>query len=253
MQGTTLFSVGMISYSCYSELKAKEYLLRYKQTLIPQLLKYLGVDLTYSAQPKQTVKTISNKQLIRKPHSVEAEDMLTGSLNGVSYKISELSAKRTNGKSAYTVFDGLWYEATFPKAFEGWIKIYPESSMLIDSRPFSGTLTAIGFKNFESQDRVTIDDREFNLCFRVYGGTPDAVKAILTPKLRADLIATHHATNKVSLDISGNTVTAAISIKRDFFMPMAWTPAADQQTVRIMLYDIQTMLSTINAFDVQQN
>ena len=144
-----------------------------------------------------------------------------GSEGGVSYKFSELTSrnylKDHRGRKAFlTMFQGLFFIATFNESFKGETIVLPDTAQKI----FGGFGQFIQKHNIFRDHLIEVDDAEFNKEFVVYGNDINESKKVLSAALMKRITEFKKMSgHKVYLSLIGNRLNVAIPLIKDLFEP----------------------------------
>ena len=144
-----------------------------KKILMATICGFLGLEYSDKPSGRVRIKTFVDIDLIR-PYSYSEstiEDEITGTYNGVDFAMVEAKLKerivRKGNKRTALVFKGTLATYTFPKKFHGITRVHRRYVNM----DFLG----------DSDDRVLLEDPEFEAMFDVYSTDQIEARYILTP------------------------------------------------------------------------
>lgn len=237
-----------------SKRGAQEYPKAYKNLVIPQLLKSSGKSLAYMAEPEISPQMLNESDLlIKQVSSVGAQHGISGYLGKARLTVAEITAKQRKR----LFFKGIFCRVEFAEKFDGWVRVYPKRCASLSGRVYSNFEGYI----FDSSTSVQLDDAEFDARFIVYSNSRAAAHAILTPQLRALLVAFYlrrdgaarNFSNTFALSVRDNMAYATMPTHKNLLEPDLTVAADDPRMINRMLSDLKTMLSIVGALNIHNN
>ena len=208
----------------------------YKDRVLPQLASGLG-DLTYRQASRDRVTRMAAERILPEHDSVQADDEIAGTYDGLPVEIIEVRLKRRQQKKSRVVFDGLLVGVTLPRRLTGTTVV----------------LTDCGaWENFKATWRgaletVRLEHAEFEQRYEVYSTDQIEARALLTPAFMERFMALA-STSGFSLPgalADGNRLVVALPKRMgagDLFEPPAYWKPAGGQALLALQEDIRAVL-----------
>jgi hypothetical protein len=216
----------------------RQYRQIYKERVLPQLAAGVG-DLTYRAASKDRVRKLGAERVLPDYDSLQADDEIAGTYNGMPLEIIEVRLRRRSNKKTRVVFDGLLVGVTLPRSLTGTTVVMPDRG------------TWENFKNRwrgGSLEPVRLEHLEFEERYEVYTTDQIEARALLTPAFMERFMALAESSGFALPGgmAEGNMLVVALPKgfgTRDFFEPPPyWKPAGGQELVRLE-NDIRAVLA----------
>ncbi len=205
----------------------------YKLRVIPELISFVNSNLRYEKEKGITQVEFNRTQLFDNASIFSSEDLITGEINGISYRMADVKAKRTHQydvnsgvrNGTVTVFEGLYVIATNPKdlgprlfiRYKGLGKVLADK--VLDF--FGEGVNQLLETNEPKGISIETANCDFNALYNVKCENEDSAKAIITPalisimltmneKFNSKIDAAKLLQNPVNVFIQGNEVHIAL-------------------------------------------
>jgi len=249
-----IFFVGMLVFSAGRILMAYDYIQEFKEQVIHPLV--VGINETFIYRATQAIpRFVFNKsRLFGYYTDYRGDDLIKGNFEEVDFMFSELHVheKRSNGKQTVIidVFQGIFAEFDFNKAFESTLLIYPDSA----EKYFGNLGKWLQSMNFTKDDLVYLDNPEFEKHFVVYGNDPVEARYLLTHTMMDYILKLRMKLN-VPLYISFSDSKFYIAMEygsREHFEPELSTSLFKQARLRKYFQHIDNIMDIITTFKLNQ-
>jgi len=167
----------------------------YKQIVIKDLVHFVDENLKYDAKNGLTEEEFNNTKLFHKTYSFKSEDLISGEVNGINYRMADVKALghrpsnvRTNTKSAYyTIFEGLYVIATYKNDFGPSVFIrYRNLSNVMANKflEFLGNETnSVNSINEPGGIHLATGNSNFDSLFYIVSENEESARKIITPAM----------------------------------------------------------------------
>jgi hypothetical protein len=205
----------------------------YKQRVIPELVSFVNSNLRYEKEKGITQVEFNRTRLFENASTFSSEDLITGEINGISYRMADVKAKRTHQYDVHsgvktgpvTVFEGLYVIATYPKDLgpQLFIRYKGLGKLLADKvLDFLGEGASKLLETAEPKGiSIETANSDFNALYNVKCENEDSAKAIITPdfinimltmneKFNSKVAAAKLLQNPVNVFIQGSEVHIAL-------------------------------------------
>ena len=216
----------------------REYRRVYKERVLPQLAAGAG-DLTYRRASGDRVAKFAAERILPLYDSVEAEDEIAGTHDGLPIEIVEVRLRKRVNKKTRVVFDGLLIAITLPRSLTGTTVVLTDRGLW---EHFKATWRGAAL------EAVQLDDVTFEQRYDVYSTDQIEARALLTPAFMERFMALA-ATSGFSLPgamAEGNILVVALPKRMgaaDLFEPPPyWKPAGGDALVKLQ-DDMRTVLA----------
>lgn len=221
----------------------RDYRRRYKDDVLPHLVRGIGDGLTYRAADPDRLQPFGASRILPKYDRIEVDDEIAGSHRGLPIEIIEVRLKKRVNKKTRVIFDGLIVGLTLPRSLTG-------TTLIATDRG--------AWENFKARwnganmETVRLDHQEFEQHYEVYGTDQIEARALLTPAFMERFVT---LTRRSELGApgaiaDGNHLTVALP-KRfgtgDLFEPPPyWKPAGGRSLISLQS-DIRRALAFADA------
>lgn len=163
----------------------------YKQKVIPKIISFFGNTLTYSAKDGITMKEFNASNLFTLPTGLEAEDLVTGHIDGAEVRMSDVKCiqrhqrNRTSKTDSTIIFFGLYAIAKLNKNIPSQV-ILKSSNVIVNAiNDLASSLLGsplIG-KIHDQPETIVIKtgNEEFDKRYTVKCSDESVAKSLLTP------------------------------------------------------------------------
>lgn len=192
----------------------------YKQKIIPELLSFISTNLRYEKEKGINLEEFNRTRLFIQATSFNSEDLITGEINDISYRMVDVKAKRGQNKNTQTCFEGLYVIATYKKDFglPLYIRYHDLSYNISLNVPILEAV--LGTNNSLPKGiNYKTGNYDFDSFFEVKCENDESAKAIITPAfINAILLLKGKFTGKlqqalqspINVFVKGNKVHIAI-------------------------------------------
>ncbi len=218
-----------------------------KNRILKIILKFINPEFEYLEYGHVTKQDVLHSNLfIEKDYKVEGNDQIMGVHNGIPFQICDLTIHHTQAFSSERsgpneVFLGQYFVAKFHKVIR--------KPIVIHSRiPFLKSFTTNDIEAYinDFDDKVKLDDAEFNKYFKVNCASQSFAEEILTPALRKQIIGFAEQNNgKIYMVLSGQQIVIATNSGKDKFETSLFTKLEKKWINGIYSY-IHSQLSILN-------
>jgi hypothetical protein len=232
----------------------------FKQRVIPELVSFVNSNLRYEKEKGITQVEFNRTRLFSNATIFSSEDLITGEINGISYRMADVKAKSVHqshgtrsgnssrSRSVNTIFEGLYIIATYNKDFGPPVYFrYNNIGQAIvgNVQNFLGNeLSKLVFTTEPKGISIETINSDFNAAFKVKCDNEELAKAIITPAfINAMLILNskydgqpRQLISPVNLFISGNEVHLTLYESDIFDLNAFTTIVANDYTKRY--YDL---------------
>ena len=205
----------------------------YKTEVSTVVLNAINDSLKYF--PKEKIKSEDYKasSLFDRTHnSYTGEDLITGKINAIGFRVSELETRYKSKNTNVKIFKGLFIVLDCPRKFEGFTRIQPKKAK---SGIFKGLGKLLGLNKFED---ISLNDPEFEAEFKVSSKDGQATHRLLSTEVRSSLLNIRlQAGMPLYVAITGSTVYAALETDRNLAEPSLKKPADDKEQLAAITQD----------------
>lgn len=207
-----------------------------KQSLLPKLITFIIPEMKYKPEAGIEISEFQDS-LIFQGHRIskyETEDLVTLKINNVDVKLAEVRAlqrsKNSNRSTSNyrSIFSGLFVRVQYPQSFSSSIIIKKDLRNSIAARAgktllgetFGGLVDTLTDKIDSlnlTNDRVKIDDTNFENQFTVYCKNAEDAKRVLHPSIRNKMTTFSTQTqHDVQFSFTGNHLNIALGLPNLF-------------------------------------
>ena len=157
----------------------KLFLKSYKEKIVIATLNSIFEDVHFDLEKGISKEVIRDTNMMSMGNTYYSYDYFYGKYKDIGFQCSDVTIKEvtTDGEghtTTTTYFDGQWYIFEFNKNFKGSFQVC-EKSFHYSKR--QGGL----FSKEEKDEKIEMEDQEFNKQFKVFGTDPHSVFYVLTP------------------------------------------------------------------------
>ncbi len=157
----------------------KLFLKSYKEKIVIATLNSIFEDVHFDLEKGISKEVIRDTNMMSMGNTYYSNDYFYGKYKDIGFQCSDVTIKEvtTDGEghtTTTTYFDGQWYIFEFNKNFKGSFQVC-EKSFHYSKR--QGGL----FSKEEKDEKIEMEDQEFNKQFKVFGTDPHSVFYVLTP------------------------------------------------------------------------
>ncbi|GEM_PF-4947296 len=185
--------------------------------IVPKIISSLGNDFTYDYKKHISVTEVRDSLLFPKFTKFHSEDLVRGTIDGVTLKFAEIklveekSKSEGSGTNYSTIFEGIYFNASLPVTF-------PTSIWLV-TRYFVDTLKSMRV------DEVKLDHNRDSK-YRCYSEEPEVAQTVLRPFILDKIDDLNHRLKSDGIvkkpllyRFSKNRVQMAMETKHGLFEP----------------------------------
>lgn len=236
--GRWFLGIGSIGALILPLLAAKSiedgYVDRYKEAVIPHLVKGLKGEITYRAEDHESKPEFTRSQLFVSSGNIisfKGSDRIIGSTGITNYSFSQLHVRvkevsQSGGKKKVEIkdlFRGIFMNVDFNKSFDGMVVVFPDHARGIFGRSVGETLNTM--VNRPDMQSVLLEDSSFEKRFTVMATDKVLARYVLTPKLMERLVELE---DRLGYDLSISFIDGhlflALEYDRDLFRPPIFGP-----------------------------
>lgn len=217
---------GIIFFYCIQS-KSGELTTLYKQDIISTILSRQCSGATFEPEKGITENTFIGSGLFAvTPDRYHSEDLISGKIDATSFLCSEIHAEEkkvtTNGKGQtrttwIDIFKGFFFIADFQKDFKGQTTIY------------RNTWIKLRF----GEQRVKLENPEFENSFDVYSNDQIEARYLLTPNMMERLLALDQKfPGKITVSFRNSNVIIAIPDNTNHFEANIWQSMLNDENLR---------------------
>lgn len=237
--------VGVSLYLDYTKYRRE-----FKAKVIAQVIKVINCKFSYQAKEYIRREEFDRSVLFTqsKVNVYRGDDYVSGVINNVPFRFSEVNAKRTTGsgksKRTHRIFHGLYIVIQSPKKFEkGHTVIYPDIAEKSLGK-LVGKFLQKKRSLFSDLNLVSLEDPLFEREFAVYAHDQIESRYILTPDIMENLVRfLKRYKRALYLDFFEDQIHIAISTGA-IFEPTFWGQAVSFKSIT-ETYEIFELLQTI--------
>ena len=157
----------------------KLFLKSYKEKIVIATLNSIFEDVHFDLEKGISKEVIRDTNMMSMGNTYYSNDYFYGKYKDIGFQCSDVTIQEvtTDGEghtTTTTYFDGQWYIFEFNKNFKGSFQVC-EKSFHYSKR--QGGL----FSKEEKDEKIEMEDQEFNKQFKVFGTDPHSVFYVLTP------------------------------------------------------------------------
>ena len=230
--------IGAVAGEYWASYKLSEQYRRcYKDKVLPQIASELG-GLTYRQASRREVERLGALRIVPQYDSLQCDDEIHGTYDGLPISITELRLKRRQQKRTVVAFDGLLVSITLPRGLIGTTVILTDRGV---------------WENFKARwtgpnlETVRLEHQEFEKRYEVHSSDQIEARALLTPAFMERFVemATRSGAYVPGAIAEGNTLIVALPKRfggSDLFEPPPyWKPAGGAALVQLES-DIRSVL-----------
>jgi len=238
---------------CYRSVM-KNHRMQVKQNIVGRVVKSIDSGLNYQANSWVSGLEIQVSGFFERDSwsDVKGEDLISGKLNGLGFKCSEIHLPRfvtefrDGDLSRFNVrtkpFKGLFAIMELPKRLDSVVYIFPNN--------FGGKVNRT-FSTVKGLERVKLEDPSFERHFNAYATDQLQSRMILTTRLIDDITSLRQRVGSdIMLGIQGNKLYIAVSSSKDLFEPNVRKSYLNPEQVRESLKELNIVIQLVE--DVQQ-
>lgn len=234
------------------------YVIRYKSTVIPALVRSIDSQLQYDAHRGIPADTFVATELFStSPDRYHTEDLIEGAYGRTFLQLAEVDAeeRRTrrdsegNQETYYvTIFDGLLLIADFHKHFQGRTFVFPDTAEKMFGN-FGRFFQKMGGRS--GTDLIRLEDPEFENAFVVHATDGIEARYILSTAMMRRILEMRNRFGKdIRLGFKASSLVLAVPHSSPFLEPDKNVPATDPGQARGMLFELKYFLDTIEELDL---
>lgn len=220
---------------------------KFKQVIIPTILKEINSNLTYNAGTGHTEDEFRKTEIYTDTiDRFESSDLIEGNIDKTHLKISyiQASVKQKTDKTTMLVpvFEGTLITFDFNKNFSGKTKIY--------TKDLFARLDSVADTLSDKYEKITLDNQEFNNKFII--NTTDVQQAfyILSPKLIENILKLQSYNNSSrEMDILFLDNRMYISVEKFKFLDMS-KAAEYMQQIELFRNDINYLVNMVEVLEL---
>ena len=178
-----LFVGGMITFAlitiiCATLKEKKEFINSYKQNIVIATLNQIFTDVHFDLERGIPEQVIRDTDMMMMGNIYSSNDYFYGRYKDILFECSDVLIQEQTTDSdgdthTTTYFNGQWYIFQFNKRFKG--------SFQVCEKSFHYSKRQGGLFSKDKDERVEMEDQEFNKIFKVFGSDAHSVFYVLTP------------------------------------------------------------------------
>ena len=175
-----LMFIGVITAIIAANLKpVKEFIKMYKEKIVVATLNSIFTDVHFDYERGIPSQVIADTNMMMMGNTYYSNDYFYGKYKDILFECSDVTIQEVTTDSdgntqTTTYFDGQWYIFDFNKTFKG--------SFQVCEKSFHYSKRQGGLFSKEAKDeKIEMEDQEFNKLFKVFGTDPHSVFYVLTP------------------------------------------------------------------------
>lgn len=249
---TILLSGWLWMYN-WKQKKVREYIARYKKTVIDGIIRFVDPRLSYDHEAGVSPEVYKASGLFPRAYDrYFADDFVEGRLGLTPVAFSEIHTEYKTQRSTstnrtkdvwHTIFQGLFFVCEFNKMFQGRTVVLPDK--------LEGALGDFGAALQREKTRfgelVKLEDPEFERLFAVYGSDQVMARYVLSTSLMARLTAFRMKSKQdIRLAFVDSNLFVAISYNRELFEPRIWRTLLDYKEPRFFFEVLQFVAGIVD-------
>ncbi|MBP7830325.1 MAG: DUF3137 domain-containing protein [Kiritimatiellae bacterium] len=243
---------GWFAVYAWTERKSREYIARYKNTVVGKIIEFIEPGLKYEPASRVTEPVYAESGLFpRKWDRYRGDDFVQGQLGRTpmffselhtQYKTRDRTSKGGTRETWHTIFRGLFFVCEFNKTFQGRTYVLPDTL----ERLFGDFGAALQFGSSRYGELVKLEDPEFERQFAVYGSDQVTARYVLSTSLMERLKAFQEKSRReLRLAFVDSNLYAALSFDHDLFEPRVWRSLIDYDEIRGYFEDLQLVIGIV--------
>lgn len=230
---------GIILFSCIAA-KSGELSVYYKENIISVIISTLCQGASFEQQKGISQGMFQGSGLFKRPDRYHSEDLITGCVDATHFLCSEVHAEEkrvtTDGKGRtrttwVDIFRGFFFMADFQKDFKGQTMVYRNAWIKLRF----------------GEERVKLENPEFEKSFDVYSTDQVEARYLLTPTIMERLLELDKKfPGQITACFQNSKVIIAIPDQTNHFEANIWKPITDSQNI---MYEFQTIRLLIGIID----
>ncbi|HYE76505.1 MAG TPA: DUF3137 domain-containing protein [bacterium] len=208
------FALGIIAWMLYGSWTMQGYVRRFKREVISRAVTVCGPELKYEPHRGIARAEFNAAGLFSGYDDYKSEDEVCGYVGATQVRFSEVTLweHRGSGKNRrrVKVFDGLFFQVDFPKAFNGRTYIHRQADAT--GLALTGWLRGL-------PPRVALEDPEFERAFQVYGTDPVEARYLLSTSFMERLMEYRNRKGDIRASFVGDHFHLALPMWGEFLEP----------------------------------
>ena len=230
----------------------------FKRTVITKIVQFVDSALSYDPNGHIAYEEFKASELfLMAPDYFGGDDLIKGQIDGNPVTFSELHASyqskakfaRSKKQHWKPIFDGIYFIAEMPRAFQG--KHFILADPLRKQLGYTGRLIQ---ENSPTRGQyLPIDNADFNDYYAVYSTDPLEAELLLTPNFQELIFALKRNSGAdVSIAMHGQRVYLALQVNKEFFEPNFYRSLLDWNIVKDFFTDLVHMLHLVDSLDLDE-
>jgi len=230
----------------------KKFVIDFKSTVIPNVVKAVDERLTYDAHRGLMPEYHASALFPRGIDRLRAEDTITGEFGETHFSFGEIhteyktvstDSKGNRQEHWHTIFQGLFFVGDFNKHFVG--------ETIIDQDKMEKALGKLGrkFQSWNSDRKgelIRMDDPAFEKQFAIYSTDEQECRYILSPSLMQRILELNKKTNNaICLSFRNSNVYIAYTFTKNLFEPRIFSPSLKTEDVQLLMNLIELMSGVV--------
>lgn len=227
----------------------------FKENIIEQIIHFIDPSFTYEAGGKMSEYSYQKSNLFSQEYDrFRGSDYVRGQKEGVSFEFSHLHVEKkektkNNHEEYHTLFQGIFFCATFNKAFKGKTYLFPDIA--------EHSLGSLGqwFQSLRSThgELIRLDHPEFESLFVVYGSDQIEARYLLTPAMMERIVAFYKRYSKrVSMGFIEGHLFIALEQNRALFEANLRQSVLHFETIQRYFESLQMIFGMIETLKLNQ-
>jgi hypothetical protein len=209
---------GFYNYTIYRKhhMLEGQLLSSFKKEIIESIISFISETLTYQPERGITSYEYMESQFTKETSlSCYHDDLVTGKIDGIPIRFSELTVYYKDDESEDKLFKGMFIVSEFSKDFEGCVMLFTHTIDLMKTH-----------KQLKERKRIQLEDSEFNQVFHCFADNDITARYILSASLKARLILFVKKIGKYPVRISfvDGKLFIGIARSKSFFEPVLSKP-----------------------------
>ncbi len=240
----------IISIYMYTKTK-EEYIDKYKQTIINEIINYLNPGTEYAPSKTISSKDYKKSGLFRHFYDYySGSDFLKGIYKNVQFYSSELDIQYDGGATGNvqeTIFRGLFFAAPLNTYFTGGTYIWPRNDIQL--------ATSIMEENYRLMPlpevyKLNTQHTNFENYFSAYSTNPLEARIIINDEFLDRMVNFKKQINRsIRFSVVSGVCYVAISINEDLLEPSISDPA-NKENIKQYFFSVLLILSIINQLNL---
>lgn len=236
---------------------AAGFALHYKKVLMPELIKYSGIQAFYDGD-----EYISQAEFLEsgfyQPEKVSkyvGYDLVKGKEGETDFRFSQLEVQEYRSKGSKSeiveIFKGLYYVSDFNKNMEGHTLVVPDVATELLGRNLGERMNKIGAMVYKDVKLEQMENSEFEDYFSVFSSDPIEARYILSPKLAEQIMNLRKQLGRdYSLSFKNGKMFISIESGKDLLGPNLFASLDNKERAEEINDFLNLILGITQKFDL---